>query len=47
MNVQPNLGSLPLSEESILGPLTLSLSLLGWKKGSLCVINSATDSYHD
>ena len=27
MDVQPNLGSLLLSEELILGPLTLSLSL--------------------
>ena len=47
MDVQPNLDSLLLSEELILGPLTLSLNLSGWKKGSLCVINSATDSYHD
>ena len=45
MDVQPNLGSLLLSEKLILGPLTLSLSLWGWKKGSLCVINS--ESYHD
>lgn len=34
MDVQPNLGSLLLSEELILGPLTLSLSLSDGKKAA-------------